>query len=58
MRKRVCVCVCVCVRACARIEPGHFAVHQKLTEHCTIITIENTKLGSFFAGDDGNGGLK
>ena len=33
IREGVCVCVCMCVR------PGHFAVEQKVAQHCksTII---------------------
>ena len=33
----VCVCMCVCVCVCVYL--GHFALLQKLTEHCKSITI-------------------
>ena len=39
MRKRICVCVYICIKL------GHFAVKQKLREHCklTIMKIKNNK---------------
>ena len=35
MEKNMCVCVCVCV--------NHFAVHQKLTQHCKSTVLEFLK---------------
>ena len=35
----LCVCVCLCV-----IWLGHFAVHQKLTEHCKSTITEKIKI--------------
>ena len=39
MQKRMCVCVCVCVCVCIYIDLNHFAIQQKVAQHCksTII---------------------
>ena len=41
--KKECVYIYVCVCVCVSL--GHFAIQQKLTEHCksTIIKIKNNK---------------
>ena len=37
-KEYVCVCVCVCIHICTciYIKLNHFAVHQKLTQHCKL----------------------
>ena len=37
-KKYICLCVCVCVWL------GHFAVQQKLTEHCKSTVVETIKI--------------
>ena len=44
MSRRMCVCVCVCVCARARARLGHFAVQQKIDEHCKPTIMEKIKI--------------
>ena len=38
----MCVCVCVCV--CNYVSVGHFAVQQKVTQHCKSTIMEKNFL--------------
>ena len=37
----VCICVCVCVYIYIKL--NHFAVHQKLTQHCKLTILQFLK---------------